>query len=151
VIRPAVLSEVPELVQMGCRFLAASQYGAALGENPPQIAALMTRLITQEDGTVLVLDRGTLIGMLGLVVFVHPWAGSRVTSELFWWVEPEVRGDGVKLLKAGERWAREQGSAQLHLVAPTARVAEFYTRLGYRALETEFIKDLREESLCPAC
>ncbi len=141
-LRVATLDDVPQLVAMGRRFLAASHYRHVLAENPAQMGALATRLITQEDGDVLVLDRGDLVGMLGLLVFAHPLSGCRVTSELFWWVEPEVRGDGVKLLKAGERWAIAQHSEQLHMIAPTARVGAFYTRLGYEATEIAFVKNL---------
>ena len=43
--------------------------------------------------------------MIGLLLFENPITGEPTVSELFWWVEPEARGSGVRLLKRAEQWA----------------------------------------------
>ena len=47
--------------------------------------------------------------MLGLGLAAHPFSGVRLAVEVMWWVEPEARGRGRALWRAGERWAAEAG------------------------------------------
>lgn len=146
-LRHATRDDVPALVAMGERFLAQSPYGDVCAVNRPQIATLMTQLIANLEGVLLVTDtaEGTLTGMLGLVAFVHPLSGLRVAGELFWWNEGRS-GDGVRLLQAGERWARAQGVTALQMTAPDARVAALYQRAGFLFVESAYLKPLRPAS-----
>jgi GNAT superfamily N-acetyltransferase len=68
--------------------------------------------------------------------------GRLYASELFLWVEPEHRGSGVRLIRRGEQWARDQGAEFMHLVSPSRAVNALYERLGYTQVETEFQRPL---------
>src|SRR5262245_9087432 len=127
---------------MGERFLRESVYRDRLPINPPAIARTMGLLLAADVGTVFVSeqDDGTVVGMIGLLVFEHPFTGESTATELFWWVEPEHRGQGVRLLKRGEQWARDAGVQYVHMVAPTPSVATVYERFGYRYLEAVYQK-----------
>jgi GNAT superfamily N-acetyltransferase len=107
------------------------------------MATLCERLITEDASIVFVADQdGELAGMLGMVVYRHPISDEVFASEVFWWVEPEHRGCGVRLLKAAERWAQRHGATQLQMIAPTPQVAQLYQRLGYSEVETLYQRAL---------
>jgi len=147
-IRDAVIGDVDALVALGASFLAQTPYGALLPTNPAAIAAIMTHLITSDDGVIFVahLGDGTLTGMVGAMCFRHLLSGEWVASELFWWMEPAARGglDGVRLLKLAETWARAQGAAKLQMIAPidAPAVARVYVRRGYTPVEIAYQLDL---------
>lgn len=144
VIRPATLADVPALVVMGQQFAQTELYRDILRENPEQMAIVATHLIEDDTGTVLVLERdGILMGMIGLVCTPHFLSGDMYAGEVFWWVTPGQRGDGVRLLRAAESWAIELGAKTLQMIAPTERVGRFYDRLGFTRMETSYQKELR--------
>lgn len=126
---------------MGLRFRRESEYRGIIQENPEQMRALATQLA--RSGSLLVSERnGRLVGMLGYVVFPHFLSGELVSGEVFWWVEPEFRGEGVKLLRAAEERSRDYGAKYMQMIAPNERVAGLYRRLGYQAIETSFQRPL---------
>lgn len=126
---------------MGERFLRETVYHGRVTVNPMAMARTVGFLIANDLGVVFVSEhRGTVVGMIGLLLFEHPITGEVTATELFWWVEPEYRGSGVRLLKRGEHWAREAGARQLHMIAPTAEVGQLYERLGFGYLEAAYQK-----------
>lgn len=142
-IREATLADVPRLVEMGTAFLRSSAYAAVLPENPTVMAELATRLISQPDGVMFVVEqRSGLVGMLGLVTFRHPLSGAAVAGELVWWIEPTARGAGVRLLRHAEAWARADGRQFLQMISPNAHVSRFYAKMGYSHVETAWQKTL---------
>ena len=46
---------------------------------------------------------GAIVGMLGFIIHDHFISGEKVAGEVFWWMEPEHRGDGLKLLDETKR------------------------------------------------
>jgi Acetyltransferase (GNAT) family len=140
-IREAALADLADLVAMGQTFLRASPYASVLPENPTQIAALFTTLIEQDHGVMLVADHdGVLTGMIGIVVLPHHFSAEPMAMEACWW--STTPGDGVRLLKASERWARARGAVAMQMVAPTERVGALYARLGYGLIEYAYVRRL---------
>lgn len=136
-IREAREADIPQLVEMGLRFISEGPYREKIKQNPERLSSLTEMLITNSDGKIFVLERGSkLTGMIGLLVYLHPMSGEWVAGELAWWVEPNSRGSsGVRLLKRAERWAREAGAEILQMIAPSEHVASFYVRMGYEHIE----------------
>lgn len=124
--------------------LVTTAYRGRVLVNPAAMARTVAMLLQTEAGGVFVIARadGVLVGMIGLLLFENPITGEATASELFWWVDPECRGQGVRLLKRAEAWAKASGAEQLHMVAPTAAVGELYDRLGYEFLEATYRKAL---------
>lgn len=142
-MRMATEADVPALVAMGERFIAESEYRAHIGANAAQMSRVLTGLVTSADGCVLVTGpTGAPTGMIGLVLLNHPYSDERIASELFWWVEPERRGDGLRLLRAAEDWARSHGATRMQMVAPNDRVSRLYERLGYSRVEVAYQRSL---------
>lgn len=142
-IREATTADTPRLVEMGERFLTETAYRGRVTVNPTQMAETVTLLGDSEVGTVFVLElRGVVVGMIGLLLFQHPIAGEPTVAELFWWVEPEYRGGGIRLLKRAEQWARDQGAVKMHMIAPTPDIGQMYERLGYEPIEVSYQRTL---------
>lgn len=147
VIRPATVAEVPDLVLMGQHFLAQTPYQDVIADNPQQMQTLATQLLTcGAAGTILVAeDRGgALVGMIGLVVAPHFLSGELAAGEVFWWVEPEHRGAGLRLLKAAEQWATDAGAVSLQMIAPDDRLGALYARRGYQLVERSYLRKLEK-------
>lgn len=126
---------------MGTRFVAETVYAGRLAVNPVALTRTFGLLIDSDVGALFVSERdGHVVGMIGLLVFEHPFTGERAAHELFWWMEPEFRGTGLRLLKVAEQWARDAGARHLHMVAPTREVEHVYERLGYGYLEAAYQK-----------
>jgi GNAT superfamily N-acetyltransferase len=143
VIRPATMEDVPALVAMGRQFAQTEMYRDVLRENPEQMAIVAGNLIGHESGAILVLERdGMLVGMIGILCTVHFLSGELCAGEVFWWVTPGHRGDGVRLLKAAESWAMVRGAKTLQMIAPTERVGQFYDRMGFTRIEMSYQKEL---------
>jgi GNAT superfamily N-acetyltransferase len=143
-IREAVLADIPHLVVMILHFIRSGEYGGHLDENPDVIFDTMLQLIESEDAILLVEDKGKPVGTLGGLLFRHPLSGQAFFSELFWWIEPGLRGNGRALPKQAEQWARERGATYSIMVSPEERVSRLYEKLGYTKLEEHYIKRLSE-------
>jgi GNAT superfamily N-acetyltransferase len=141
-IREADLKDLPLLLEMGQAFLKETSYRTVLRYNEAQLSTMMTSLIQDDDGLLLVSDRGGVDGMMGMYVYEHPFSGDRMAAEAFWWMNTNVRGgsQAVRLLRRAEEWVREQGVPLMHMVAPDERVGRLYERLGYRPMEVHFYK-----------
>jgi GNAT superfamily N-acetyltransferase len=143
VIREATTADVPRLVAMGTRFLSETVYRGRMTVTPVQMADTVHMLLASPAGTVFVAERdGNLVGMIGLLFYTQTISGEATVAELFWWVEPEHRGNGVRLLKRAEKWAVERGATAMHMVAPTPDVGALYTALGYELIESTYQRTL---------
>lgn len=142
-IREARFADVPRLVEMGIRFINDSAYWGRIFPDEIAMTNLAQGLIAADHGHVLVYEHdGKIVGMIGVIATFHPYSGKPVMSEMFWYVEPESRGAGVRLLRAVEGWAREKGIEDSIMISPSPKVSAFYQRLGYEPLEEQFIKKL---------
>jgi GNAT superfamily N-acetyltransferase len=143
VIRYATEADIARLVEMGERFATETVYRDRIPVNPGAMAKTAALLILGDRGVVFVSEAaGRVVGMIGLLLFENPLTAEISVSEMFWWVEPEHRGRGVRLLKRAEQWASDCGAVKLHMIAPTPEVGQLYERLGYAQLETTYQKAL---------
>jgi GNAT superfamily N-acetyltransferase len=94
-------------------------------------------------GEILVSERaGAITGMLGYLLYDHFISGERIAGEVFWWVEPEARGDGLRLMREAEKRAKERGAKRFQFIAPTPQLEHVYRRLEYSWVESTFQKSL---------
>jgi GNAT superfamily N-acetyltransferase len=142
-VRRATEADVPQLVEMGLRFLQTVPSYQWIVPNAEVLAQTTRALLSQADRVVFVLEvYGVPVGMTGMVCFLHPVTGVKTVSELCWWVEPGYRGRGLSLLRAAELWAREQGAEAMLMIAPSPDVEAIYKRIGYTYVETTYLKRL---------
>lgn len=139
-IREATTGDVDSLVSMGERFLG-SVYAQKIHANPVALRQLSESLIASPDAVIYVAEvHSAVVGMMGLMRYVHPMSGELTASEVMWWVDPERRGSGVRLFRVGEQWARDSGATVIQMIAPSPEVERFYERFGYEAVERTFQK-----------
>lgn len=140
-IRAAVAADIPRMVEMGRRFLSNSPYKKHLADSPETMTGLGERILRNEGGGILVSEQnGKITGMLGFIVYEHFISGEKVGGEVFWWVEPEHRGDGVRLLREAEKCVKSAGAKSMQMIAPDDRVKELYLRSGYEFMESSFVR-----------
>lgn len=143
-IRRATLDDRDRLMQMAQRFVAETPYAGLITIDLDRLAASVGGLLENPSGCVLVSGDATLTGMIAMLAYDHPFSGERTAFEVVWWIEPEARGsgDGVRLLRSAEAWARDGGITKMQMVAPDPRVGEFYQRMGYAPVETSYQRSL---------
>ena len=142
-IRRATADDIERLMDMGERFVRETKYRSLVTLRPERLAESIANVLASPSGVVLVSGSdASLTGMIAMLVYDHPFSGERTAFELVWWVEPEARGDGVRLLRAAEEWAREEGATKVQMVAPNERVGALYERLGYEPVETSYQRSL---------
>jgi hypothetical protein len=149
-IRLAVLDDVPAVVLMGREFIRTTKYQDVVSSNPDRLSTLMTSLIESAEGLLMVSEfNGLVRGAIGMMVYDHPMSGDRVSSETFWWMNPEDRGgrDALRLVRSAEEWVCSKGAQWVHMVAPDQRVGALYERLGYQLLELHYMKPCMAASL----
>lgn len=134
-IRLAVESDIPQLLEMGQRFADRAGLVDHVGYNPVHMTQTFRLLI---EGHVIFIGR---TGALGAMSGPHPFNYDHlIAQELFWWSEGR---EGLRLLDAFEAWAREHCHSvrmiTLEAVEPD-RTARIYERRGYTPLERGFIK-----------
>jgi GNAT superfamily N-acetyltransferase len=128
---------------MGARFISETDYAGIISVNPDRLSASVKAVADNPDGVILVSGSdATITGMIAMLAYDHPFSGERMAFEVVWWVEPEARGDGVRLLRAAEDWAIEQGIGKMQMVAPNERVGALYERMGYLPVETSYQRTL---------
>jgi GNAT superfamily N-acetyltransferase len=128
---------------MGARVISETDYAGIISVNPDRLSASVKAVADNPDGVILVSGSdATITGMIAMLAYDHPFSGERMAFEVVWWVEPEARGDGVRLLRAAEDWAMEQGIGKMQMVAPNERVGALYERMGYLPVETSYQRTL---------
>lgn len=140
-IREATEQDLPRLVEMGMHFHEASPYREHIRGNPEQFRKLGEQLLAK-NGLILSERAGKICGMLGYFVYPHFMSGEMVAGEVFWWVEPRYRGEGVKLMKEAERRAKSAGAVRMQMIAPDDRVATLYKWRKYSFVEAAYQKNL---------
>jgi len=147
-IRTAAAEDLARLAPLAQQFYASSRF---LREFDIQkFEAFWTGLIASGMGVIFVLeDGGAIAGTIGGLAYAEPYSGELLAQEFFWFVDEAQRGQGIRLYRRFEQWAREKGCAEVrmgHLAdSMPAKVAAFYERVGYTKVETLYAKRLREE------
>lgn len=135
----------PTLQEMGRRFYAeAGLEGPFI---PESFRTNWKRFTDFGYGFILVAREGRKpVGTLGWFLTPDPCNDQLVATEAFWFVSPEHRGVGLRLLSVFEQAARKQGARRLTMVALASlqsdRLAALYERRGYKPQESHFIKTL---------
>ena len=93
---------------------------------------------------VLVLDEdGILNGLVVVYIGQQPFFDGLMADEMIWYVTPEKRRYGIKLLKECEKMCRSYGCHYINVCGFAGTKAEaIYDKIGYTHLESKFIKKI---------
>ena len=97
-------------------------------------------------GVVLVdIEQDVLRGAIGGYVSPDVCDGAMTLHEGFWYVYPEHRGSGVKLLKAFTEEGKKRGAERMtmiHLNFNGPSLAKLYEREGFKPVQTTYMKEI---------
>jgi len=146
IIRKATIDDLDQIVEMANRFIAFAPHGSLITHTTDDIVNTVRLFL--ESGIIFVIDvDGKAVGILAAMM-TSVWYSplTKVAHEMMWWVNEEHRGTiaSIKLIKAYEKWAREQGAqiiAMCDLVIEGHEpVGTTLNRLGYEMSERTYIK-----------
>ena len=131
---------------MANKFIAFAPHGSLIKHTTDDIVNTVRMFLESGVGFVIDVD-GKAVGILAAImtsVWYSP--STKVAQEMMWWVNEEYRGTiaSIKLIKAYENWAREQGAqiiAMCDLVIEGHEpVGTTLNKLGYEMSERTYIK-----------
>jgi hypothetical protein len=133
-MREATLDDMPRLLEMGQRFHAASEMPC--GFSNEAIAGLLTNLISEPSGAVLISGGGVIGGALSPAYCDPDWI---MAVELFWWAEDR---QGLRLLKSFEDWAEASGANEVRMTTLSSLPSadRIIRRKGYQPTEISYSK-----------
>lgn len=144
-IRLLTIQELPMAAQLGPQFYAE---GKLPGRFVPEIwARKWTELMELGMGFIFgMFDGPKLEGCFGAIVAEDLNDGELRANELFWFVNEDERGHGLRLFNAYEAEAERRGAkwiSMIHLngLHPVG-LSRLYERRGYRAVETAYYKEV---------
>jgi len=133
VIRQATQDDAAHVTDMALRFISAA--GKPEGR-PSEVQQVVRGMI--DGGGCFVSPRGMILGIVAPLYYRPDYLEAH---EIAWWCED---GSGLKLLRAFETWAREQGAREIIMSTLPDFTADVATRLlcrrGYRHAEAGFRK-----------
>ena len=136
-IRPATISDIPMILEMGRAFASEAGVIDHVGWDDDTVIHLLEQLIALDEGILIVGDNG----MIGGIVSPHPYSGQIIFQELFW----RSHGfEGIRLLKAAEQAAKERGAKLSVMIGMDTLpdLERLYGRMNYKPMERLYCKDL---------
>lgn len=144
-IREAILSDIPKLVEQGHRFVDDLPFDVESDEG--SIQKVLTNLINDDSAIVFVSDDG--LSAIGGLAFPFFFNNNILTGqELFWWVnESDRKGRiGITLINALEDWAKNKGVEYFSMTSldneMKDKLSSFYERKGYIKNEQSFVRKM---------
>lgn len=133
-IRPAIHSDIPRIVELGRLLHDTSSY-AALSFDDGKVAALMAALI-DGAGVIFVAERdGLVVGGIAGGITEHWFSRDKLAFDYSFFIDPAHRHGitAMKLASAFMEWARLRGVSRISMGITTDINLEGTTRL-YHAL-----------------
>ena len=144
-IEPCKDEHLDDLIKLIKKFdkESLSEYGLEMSEN-----ALADMFYNCKKSGLSLVINGKAVGLIAGVVTTPAHSKEQVWQEIVWYVEERYRKYGVSLYKAMEKKLLEMGISKMVMVlmynSKKEKLTEFYERLGYTPMETQFIKNLKE-------
>jgi GNAT superfamily N-acetyltransferase len=145
-VRRGTAEDIDALVDMGGRFFAFSAFSGFIPYDADAVGASLSAIVDQGALFVATCDEQLIGGIVGMLSPVWFNQNARTATELAWWVDEEYRhtSAGIKLYRAFEQWATEQGADAIvmsDLVIRDAAPAEnLFKKLGFTTVERSHIK-----------
>ncbi len=145
-IREATFDDLARLIPLAQEF--ADTTGTDLGIDAEHFMDSWKQLLASQMAVIFLHEQdGELRGAIGGVAYPDINSGWLQATEFFWFVPVSCRGGGLKLYQEFEKWARQMGCVQIRMVhlmdVEPLKTAKVYMRLGFRAIEMAYAKELQ--------
>lgn len=145
-VRLATIDDLDAIADMGLRFMGRTRYAAILSPNRDDIERTIVGIL--EHGRIWVAEIDGVVRGFIACIMQSAWfsPGTRIALEAAWWMDEDFRGrpEGVRLLLAFERWAKEEKADAVCMsdivIEGNTAAASILERLGYAVSERTFIK-----------
>lgn len=135
-----------------CHRLAEEFEAESLAEYGARVTPASTRKLFDrvKDTSFMLFVDDEPAGMLAGAVLESALSGDKVYKEVVWFVSKEYRRYGLKLRQHVEKWCCANDIDRLMMAmmhnSKTKKLEALYKRLGFRPMETRFIKRLSLKS-----
>jgi len=141
-IRKATIEDLPKMINLAEEFYASSEFLDRFDLNV--FVSNWANFINIGIGVIWILNN--FDGCLGAIKYPDVNNGKLVATEFFWFVSLGKRKEGIKLLIEFEKWAKDEGCKRIIMgylkdLMPE-KIESFYKKMGYRAMETNYIKEI---------
>lgn len=145
-VRLATTDDLNAIADMGFGFMARTRYAATVSPSRDEIKHAFAGILVNGRIWVAEIDgvvRGFLAGIMQGAWFAP---NIRIALEAAWWMDEDFRGrpEGVRLLLAFERWAKEEKADAVCMsdivIEGNTAAASILERLGYAVSERTFFK-----------
>lgn len=144
IVRITKREELAELAKLGKSFYEEGKLPG--GFNEGMFVENWLKFLALNLGAIFALECGGFRGALGAFCIPDSNDGELVGTEAFWWVSPEARGNGLRLLNRFESWATERGAKRLIMVHLSGlmpeKIGTLYERRGYSPVEVHYVKSV---------
>ena len=147
IVRNANLEDYDLVTPLGIEFIKNSPMGH-VDFDEYSFKSLFESMV--KGGSFWVLVSGDeVVGICGALAFpLYFNSDYLLAQELFWYVDPDHRGSGYKLLNSLEEWAKDEGVHTIHMFALEDKSIEtmkkVYAKKGYHPIERTFSKELKK-------
>lgn len=145
ILRWAESQDIPRIIELVWQNVEEGPYKKQIVFNQNILRAFVGALMADEQARVIVYEHDGIQGVFAFTTFpnFYYFAGQVVASMVVWSVARPFRGRAsIKLLKEGQRAAKELGAKYMLLTGPTASFDGLCEHCGYSFLESSFIKEL---------
>lgn len=149
-VRKATLDDVDDYVAMLKEFHNNSPMSkSSVYDKEHMYEFIAAGLQSEHMLFVSALEDDKLIGVTGAILYPLYFNPSHVVvQELWWWLNPDVRGNGAgsKMFKFLEDWAKDKQALKLFMIAledeRALKMEKVYKRAGFTPVERTFVKEL---------
>lgn len=145
IVRDAHQADIPNIIEGIKDFVASSSYKIDSVDSL-HVENTLLALLDNGDGCVAVLedDAGNFAGCFVGLAHLHLFSGDRMLGELFIYTTPAARGNGGKLRRFAEDWARGRECKTFNIAYPMSEshLEKVYRRWGFTPCETHWRKEL---------
>lgn len=145
-IHTASVEDLPKIAPIAKEFFLASQFLRRFELD--RFVQVWTSLIESGTGVIFAIEdhSGEWAGAIGGVIYPDLYSGVLVATEFFWFVREGFRGQGIKLYRAFEHWARLRECSEIRMVhlmdSMPEKLERFYRHYDYVPAERLYVKEL---------
>jgi GNAT superfamily N-acetyltransferase len=145
-VRSATKDDLEQYVKLAEKFHAASPMHGAIDFDSKGYAEFYVSSLQNESmGIWLAEIENKVVGIVGAIAYpLYFNPNALVVQELWWWLDPAFRGEGNKMFKQIELWAKERNASALFMIAleddRAAKMEKVYQRAGFKPIERTFMK-----------
>jgi GNAT superfamily N-acetyltransferase len=117
------------------------EYGQTLS-----LPALLESIERMKSHAFLLIKNNKCVGLLAGLTVCPPYGSEKIYHEVIWFVSKAYRRYGIWMFNQARRVLKAEGYSHIVMTvmynSKTEKIKKFYDRLGFRPIETHFLKEL---------